>query len=372
MTNKPLIIGVTGNIATGKSVLGHMLANSGGLEIDADVIANRMIYPSGPAFSQVVSTFGDKILSGDGCISRQKLGEIVFSDEESLKILEGLIHPWVTKAILTRIQKTSQPFVAVEAIKLLESGLADICDTIWVSQASVIHQIERLTKGRNLSSQETLSRIQAQPPQSEKLKRANVVINTEGSFKETWHQINNALNDTIQVNQEQIEPPDSQPDSWRSSHIRAIEDEELEVFWQTCAGQDLENLYSNLGSKIALLLIKKDRLIGLLLWNNWNFTGIPTQWKVRKREKISSELLLNFFETQVKQQEGEIILFSGKFAREYQFNIDNVELTQQKVDDLTYPAWKEAAEKVLQDPEDKIWTKILTQPLEANQYYNLN
>ncbi len=365
MTNAPMIIGITGNIATGKSVVGHMLANSGGLQIDADVVANRMLYPDGPSYRPAIETFGRDILTADGAISRKKLGKIVFSNPEKLQILEGLIHPAVTSATKKRIELTSQPLVAVEAIKLLESSLVDICDAVWVSHASVDHQIERLLTSRNLSKEEALSRIRAQPSQVEKLNRANVVINTEGSFKETWHQIQDALNDTIQIEKGQKKSQQLQAGDWVSPNANALEKKELEEFWQTWAEQNIDNLYASMGSNILLPFIKESQLQNMLFWDNWNFSASPSKWISKTSESVSSKRLIEIFESQVKGQLCEVILLSNKMALEYPIDPGELGFAQVKLDNLAYQAWQEAAARLSPDHEEKIWVKILNQPVET-------
>jgi len=177
MKNVEKIIGVTGNIATGKSVLRQMLVNSRALGIDADELAHRMIYPQGPAFKTVVNTFGESILSEDGSISHNKLGQIVFNDPDALLELEKLVHPYVIETINERANQSHCPLVVIEAIKLLEAGLGDICDEVWVSHASYELQLERLLRIRNMTQREAKRRIESQPPQTEKVARADVVIN---------------------------------------------------------------------------------------------------------------------------------------------------------------------------------------------------
>lgn len=368
MTNAPRIIGITGNIATGKSVVGHMLANSGGLEIDADVVANRMLYTNGPAYESVINAFGEGIITSDGQISRDKLGQIVFSDPKSLRRLEELIHPAVTTAIQTRIGMTSQPFVIIEAIKLLESKLVDICDAIWVSQASVDHQMERLMTYRGLAREQALSRIQAQPPQAEKLKRATVVINTEGSFKDTWLQVQDGLNDKIRMDNGQKEIQQNQIREGIIPNANALSDKELEEFWQSWVGKEFESLYSSLGSKIFLPSIDQDHLNSLLLWNNWNFTAVPGKWIAEKTRELSPKFFFNVFPAHVIRQQCDVILISKEMSHHYELNPEEHGFTHFDINELTYPAWQEAARKISRDHDDKLWIKILNQPVEAKNF----
>ncbi|MDY6847275.1 MAG: dephospho-CoA kinase [Chloroflexota bacterium] len=365
MTISPLIIGITGNIATGKSVVGHMLANSGGLEIDADVVANRMLYPNGPAYHLVIKTFGDSILTLNGSISRKKLGEIVFSDPKQLEKLEKIVHPEVTKSIKERIKHASRPFIIIEAIKLLESDLVEICDTVWVSHASVSHQMKRLVQSRNLTEEGAKTRIQAQPSQSEKLNRADVVINTEGIFKQTWQQIQDALKGTIHMKGSQIPTQAHRSGDWFFPDVNVIPQGDIEDFWQTLAEEEQADWYAKLGSRIILAAMKEDHLKGLLLWDNWNFTAAFDRWVTTNKQRLLSKIILDAFHNQVEQQECEAVLISNQKALINSFFSVKIGFENLEINEIPYPAWQEAAERVLKEVDDKIWIKILSEPIET-------
>jgi dephospho-CoA kinase len=175
------VIGLTGNIATGKSTVARMLADLGATFIDADAVAHRVIAPDGEAFSAVVAEFGPQILADDGTIDRRALGQIVFADPQALQHLERLVHPAVIDRVNRQIAEGCAAVVVVEAIKLLESGMAETYDAIWVTTCSPETQLERLVRTRDLSPETALARIRSQPSQAEKVARADVVINTEGS-----------------------------------------------------------------------------------------------------------------------------------------------------------------------------------------------
>ncbi len=179
------LIGLTGNIATGKSAVGRMLAKWGALHIDADRVAHEVMAPGGAAFDAVVAAFGAGILAADGTIDRQALGAIVFADAAALQKLESLVHPAVLAVTERLIETSSQPVVVIEAIKLLESGQGAGCDAIWVTTCDEARQIQRLMTLRGLSYEAARQRILAQPPQEDKLKQADVVIDTNGTLAET-------------------------------------------------------------------------------------------------------------------------------------------------------------------------------------------
>ncbi len=183
------VIGLTGNIATGKSVVRKMLEHLGAYGIDADRLAHRAIAKGAPGYQPVIETFGRWIVGPDGEIDRRKLGRIVFSDPEALAQLEAIVHPLVEQAIHYLIRNAPHKVVVIEAIKLLESGLHKMCDAVWVVDAPPEVQMERLVKQRGMNAEEARQRIMAQPPQSLKRARADVIIDNSRTYEYTWRQV---------------------------------------------------------------------------------------------------------------------------------------------------------------------------------------
>jgi dephospho-CoA kinase len=186
------IIGLTGNIATGKSVVRKMLEHLGAYTIDADALSHRVISKGAPGYQPVLDKFGTWLLDEQGQIDRTKLGRLVFSDAQALAQLEDIIHPYVIQAVEVLVKRSTQYVVVVEAIKLLESDLRVQCDSIWVTDAPQAVQIERLMRKRGISREEALQRIHAQSAQAEKLAAAKVIIKNTGSYDDLWKQVNAA------------------------------------------------------------------------------------------------------------------------------------------------------------------------------------
>ncbi len=186
------LIGLTGNIATGKSTVARMLARRGAEVIDADHIAHEVMAPGGPAYAPVVRAFGASILTPEGTIDRRRLGEIVFRDATALRRLESLVHPAVMAVIERRIESSASPVVVVEAIKLLESPAPSPYDAIWVTTCPPKLQLERLVRLRGLDERAARQRMAAQGPQEAKVRRADVVIDTSGTLAETEAQVERA------------------------------------------------------------------------------------------------------------------------------------------------------------------------------------
>jgi dephospho-CoA kinase len=187
-----IIIGLTGNIATGKSVVRRMLEHLGAYTIDADSLSHRVIAKGAPGYQPVLDKFGSWLLDKEGQIDRGKLGRLVFSDAQALAQLEDIIHPYVIQAIEMLAKRATQSVVVVEAIKLLESDLRNKCDSIWVTDAPVEVQVERLIRKRGISREEALQRVHSQPAQKEKLNAAKVVITNNGSYDDLWKQVSEA------------------------------------------------------------------------------------------------------------------------------------------------------------------------------------
>ena len=183
------VIGLTGNIASGKSVIRKMLEHLGAYGIDADKLSHRAMVKDAPGYRPVVNTFGKWILGSDGEIDRTKLGKVVFTDPAAMESLEKIIHPMVTLAINRIIEHSTQQVIVIEAIKLIESGLAKDCDSVWVVYSFPEHQQTRLVKNRGMDAEEARQRIEAQSPQEDKVSSAQVVIKNISTFEDTWRQV---------------------------------------------------------------------------------------------------------------------------------------------------------------------------------------
>lgn len=198
---RPWTIGLTGNIATGKSTVLAYLAERGAAVLDADKLAHQAMAPGGPAYTAVIESFGSAIVMADGAINRKALGAIVFTDPARLAQLEALIHPAVFELAQTILAQTTAPVVVIEAIKLLESGrLLRLCDEIWVVVADEGVQLRRLMEERTMSEEEARRRMAAQSPQAEKVEQATRVIDNSGSrqaliqqLDDLWRQLRNQL-----------------------------------------------------------------------------------------------------------------------------------------------------------------------------------
>jgi len=195
----PLLIGLTGNIGTGKSTVARMLAKQGAHTIDADKVAHEVMRSGTPVHRRIVEAFGPDILTPGGEIDRKRLGAQVFADAAALKELEALVHPATLQAIQRHVRATSADVVVIEAIKLFEAGLADVCDSVWVTACRSEQQVHRIMVGRGLSRAEAEQRVRAQPSQEDKIARADVVIDTSGTLSQTREQARSAWEQLIKT-----------------------------------------------------------------------------------------------------------------------------------------------------------------------------
>jgi dephospho-CoA kinase len=188
----PFLIGLTGNIATGKSEVARMLTDMGAKVIDADTVAHDMMHPAGAAFSAVVEAFGQAILTTDGVIDRARLGAIVFRDPAALRQLEAAVHPAVIAEVDRRIAQATESVVVVEAIKLIESGMHRNLDALWVVTAPRQLQVARLVATRGLTEEEATLRVDAQPAQEVKAALADLIIVNDGDLDQLRDKVERA------------------------------------------------------------------------------------------------------------------------------------------------------------------------------------
>ena len=182
-------IGLTGPIGCGKSTVASWLGERAGVVvIDADQVARDVLEPGQPALVAVIARFGSGLVGPDGSLDRAALGRIVFADPAALRDLEAIVHPAVRPRILAAIaQAAAEGVVAVviEAIKLVEGGLAALCDEVWLVTCDPAVQRERVV-GRGTEPADAERRIAAQGDLTERLRPAATrVIDTSGTLADT-------------------------------------------------------------------------------------------------------------------------------------------------------------------------------------------
>ncbi len=190
-----LIIGLTGNIGSGKSLAAAYLKELGAGIIDADLIARRVVEPESPALNEIIKAFGKEYLNEDGTLNRKKLGKLVFSSPESLSILNGITHPKIKAAIekeISEFKKQGKAAAVIEAAILLEAGFESSADLIWLVVAEKEDILKRLAIRDGLSSKEALARLAAQAPPESLMAKADILIYNNGSKDYLFRQIQTA------------------------------------------------------------------------------------------------------------------------------------------------------------------------------------
>ncbi|WP_018750431.1 dephospho-CoA kinase [Paenibacillus sanguinis] len=196
-------IGLTGGIATGKSTVSRMLAQRGAVIIDADIIAREIMEPGHPVLAAVAERFGQAILHSDGSLNRKKLGEIIFSQPEERKALEGLTHPAIRIEMKRRISEWEavdpSKLVVADIPLLYESGLESLYEEIMVVYAPREVQKSRLMSRDGLTEKEAEQRLNAQMDIELKKERAHILIDNSQGLEETEQQIKRFWRDKVQI-----------------------------------------------------------------------------------------------------------------------------------------------------------------------------
>ena len=190
MTANSLVVGLTGNIATGKSTLLDYFSRRGAFIIDADKLAHQAMSHDGIAYQAVVAEFGASILNADKTINRKALGQIVFTNADLLNKLEQIVHPAVFKMTLHLVETSPSSLIIIEAVKLLEAGpMFSQCDEVWVVRARPEVQLQRLMQTRGMDEETARQRMGMQGPQAAKINQANRVIDNSGTREELTAQL---------------------------------------------------------------------------------------------------------------------------------------------------------------------------------------
>jgi len=198
MARRP-VVGLTGGIGSGKSTVATMLAELGADVVDADKVGHEVYRPGSEGFRRVVEAFGPEIVGGDGSIDRRVLGAKVFADPEALKTLNALVHPLIVAELQARLEALralprDTPIV-VEAAIMMEAGWT-FFDEVWVVTVEPETAIERVVLSRGLTREDVERRIAAQMPNGERRRRADRVIENDGTpealraaVEAAWHDL---------------------------------------------------------------------------------------------------------------------------------------------------------------------------------------
>ena len=190
-----VVIGLTGGIASGKSVVSQMLAEHGALLIDADKVGHEAYAPGSGCYEAVVDAFGRDVVAADGSIDRRALGGKVFGDAAQRKRLEGIVWPWMRKTMEARLaglRAEGVPVVVLEAAVLIEADWIPIVDEVWAVVVPPEVARERIMSRNGLTAEQADARISAQLTNTEREARAQVVIDNSGSMEELRRRVDAA------------------------------------------------------------------------------------------------------------------------------------------------------------------------------------
>jgi dephospho-CoA kinase len=189
---RPLVIGLTGSIASGKSTIAGILRERGAEVIDADAVYRSLLESDRELDGRIIDRFGVSIAGSDGQIDRGTLGAIVFRDAQALRDLEAITHPAVVAEIRRRICRSRSPVVVVEAIKLVQSGLLDDVNQLWHVTADPDVRLKRFTERSGLRENAARERLEALPDPLPAGTRVDVAIDNSGDITVTASTVDRA------------------------------------------------------------------------------------------------------------------------------------------------------------------------------------
>ncbi len=354
---KKYVIGLTGNIGTGKSVVRKMLEHHGAYGIDADALAHRAIVRGSVGYEAVLQSFGRAILLPDGEIDRGKLGGLVFNDPVALKQLENIVHPLVAQMVDVLIGRAEQQVIVIEAIKLIEAEMNKDCDSLWVVYAPQEMQLSRLVEKRKMSQTEARQRIAAQPPQELKMAVADVIIRNESTFEDVWNQVTNFWKLTV--------PPQYINTTSPTEKDKATQNEICILHGNPAQSQQIADLINRLssenppltpekimeafGEKTFLLLKMGNDLMGIMSWNVENLVARALEFFIDPQVPMERALPPLIREMEIASQklqcEVSFVFVPPELARLSVWQALGYEPC--RLHDLGVKVWQEAAQESL-------------------------
>lgn len=190
-----IIIGLTGGIASGKSVVSRMLAERGAHVVDADKVGHEAYAPGSSCYDAVIDAFGREIVAADGTIDRRALGAKVFGNPDERRRLEGIVWPWMRETMEHRfaeMRAEGVPVVVLEAAVLIEADWVPLVDQVWVVTVRPATARDRIVERNGLTPEQADQRIAAQLTNDERTARAHVVIENDGTLEELEQRVEGA------------------------------------------------------------------------------------------------------------------------------------------------------------------------------------
>ena len=181
-----LLVGLTGGLASGKSTVARLLTERGAVVVDADELSRRAVAPGSPQLDRIVETFGPEVLAADGSLDRAALARVAFGDETRRRQLEAILHPEVFRLLgeAVAVHRETGHVVVFDAPLIFETGFDEACDLVVAVGANEATRVQRVMRDRGMDEGDARSRIAAQAPEAERLARADIVIENDGSLED--------------------------------------------------------------------------------------------------------------------------------------------------------------------------------------------
>jgi dephospho-CoA kinase len=378
--NKKTIIGLTGNIATGKSVVRKIFEHLGAYTIDADKLSHRVMAKDGPAYQPIIDLFGKFILTDQGHIDRAKLGKLVFSDPDALQKLEQIVHPYVRQAADYLIKHATQDVIVIEAIKLQTSPLVSYCDTVWITMSSEENQLKRLIEKRNMSEEDARQRIAAQTPQAEKAALSDLKIKNDGTIEEVWKQVQAGwelwfpdtpipayeqptaakVSTSPDVSTTDLASAELVAERARPNMAQAIADL-INKLSPNAAPLSRIDVMTTFGEKAYMLLISEEQLVGVVGWQVENLIAQIDEFWFEAGVNIqnSIKIVLTAIETAARQLQAEAALaFVPNNLASESDAWNDLGFETRVVEQLKVNAWREAAEENLHEGANLLFKQL--------------
>ena len=359
------VIGLTGNIATGKSVVRKMLEHLGAYTIDADALSHRAMSKGAPAYQPIIDYFGKWILMEDAEIDRAKLGALVFGVPDALKALEDIIHPFVGGAIDLLVKRSGQDVVVIEAIKLLEGNLASKCDSVWVTDAPEALQVSRLMQKRGFSEEDALRRVRSQNSQKIKVDAADIVIDNTNSFEDLWKQVSAGWEKTTHTSDEEKSAVEDEAQSGdfsvKRGHPRDSEAIAALVSRLGSIQMTSSDVMAAFGEKAFFILKLDEKVVGLAGWQVENLVTRTTDLYILPDVSLEGALKVLVEEiekaSQSLQSEASLLFLNKELASEDAV-WKKLGYEKRMPKSLGVQAWHDAAQEVL-SPDKTLYFKQL-------------
>lgn len=191
------VLGITGGVGSGKSRILEYLRNEyGAVVFQLDEVAKELQQKGRSCYTQIIERFGEEVVAADGELNREKLAQIVFQNEEKLKVLNEIVHPAVklqTEKEIAEQEGKETPLFVIEAALLPTAGYEEICDEMWYIYTEETVRRGRLKASRGYTDEKITDMIQSQPLEAVYRRGCTAVIDNSGSFEETKKQIGELL-----------------------------------------------------------------------------------------------------------------------------------------------------------------------------------